>query len=114
MHDEARRADEKGAPSFRDVLEVEAPVRAAPFWIGRAVAAAAAMVVLAASLRLAHRAPETRLVRIETWKPPTDFLLGVSFTDLFDTTPALPPDVPDYAPLLTREEEKANEKGKKS
>lgn len=114
LFEKARRRDEKGAPSFRRVLDrVRAP-HAAPLRIGRAAAAAFALVVLAISLKIGLRARETRPNRIEAWKPPTDFLLEASFTELFDTTPLMPDAVPDYAPLLAREKQKENEKGKKS
>src|SRR5260221_1820603 len=110
LFEETRRADEKGAPPFRRVLERMRAVRAAPLRIGRAVAAAAAVLVFAIALKLARHAPEPPRVGVEAWKPATDFLLEASFTDLFDSTPALPGVVPDYAPLLQKE----NEQGKKS
>jgi len=105
---EARRADEEAAPPFRRVLQRRPTLRfAGSGWIGRAFAVAAAVVLAIAAVTL-RRSPEIPADRIETWKPPTDFLREGAFTELFDTTPTLPEPVPDYSLLL------ANEKGDKS
>jgi hypothetical protein len=106
LFEEARRNDEAKAPAFRRVLDRDASRRHAPRWIGRALAAAAAVIVLTLAVRLLRPTPEAPTVRIEEWKPATDVLLEASFTDLFDVTPVLPEPVPDYAPLLAKQKEK--------
>jgi hypothetical protein len=109
LFDEARRADEEKAPPFRRVLERGSARRfATPRRIGRALAVGAASILIVISARMLHRSPPIPVGRIETWKPPTDFLLEAAFTELFDTIPELPKPVPDYSLLL------AKEKGDKS
>lgn len=111
LFDEARRADEKKAPPFRRVLGRDVSRRPSSGWTGRILAAAAAgvtAIVVVVAARSLQRPQEIPTARIETWTPPTDFLLEGSFTELFDTLPALSKPVPDYSPLLT------NEKGSKS
>lgn len=104
LFDEARRADEEGAPPFRRVLEPQVARKfARPRWMGRPFAAAAAAVVVAILVRTFHRLPETPRPGVETWKPPTDFLLEASFTNSLDETPMLPEPVPDYSRLLEKE-----------
>jgi len=106
---EARRADEEAAPPFRRVLQRRPTLRfAGSGRTGRAFAVAAAAVVIVIAAMTLRRSPEIPADRIETWKPPTDFLREGAFTELFDTTPTLPEPVPDYSLLL------ANEKGDKS
>lgn len=105
----ARRADEEQAPAFRRVLERGAAHRPAkPARIARALVAAAGAAVIVIAVWSRHRAPEIAVARVETWTPPTQFLLEASFTKLFDTMPTLANPVPDYSPLLTKE------KGRKS
>ena len=119
---EARLAAEKGAPPFRRVLERRARRRPAPRWTARAVtgaAAAAAVVVLTLAIRLLRPASPISTLRIEDWKPATDVLLEDSLPNFFDKAPVLAAPVPDYAPLLARENghskrNEVKEKGTKS
>lgn len=108
MFAEARRADEEKAPAFRGVLDRGIARRSAkhPRIAWSLVAAAAIVVVI--SIWSLHRSPKIPPGRIETWKPPTEFLLAASTTKLFDAMPTLANPVPDYSPLL------AKEKGRKS
>lgn len=111
IFERARRDDEANAPPFRRLLERDVSRRPSSSWTGRVLAAAAAgvtaIVVVVAALSL-HRPQEKPSARIEAWKPPTDFLLEGSATELFDTLPTLSRPVPDYSPLLE------NEKGSQS
>jgi hypothetical protein len=107
LFDEARRADEQKAPPFRRILQSRAPAAFAPSRrIARALAVAAAATAVVILARSPRRPPGAPPDHIESWKAPTDFLLGASFTALFDTVPNLTPPVPDYSPLL--EEEKGS------
>ena len=106
LFEEARRADEGKAPPFRRVLERGAARRSASPRFGRALAVAAAAVaaiVVVISAPGFRRPRETASGRIETWRPPTDFLLETSSSELFHTIPALPDPPPDYSTLLAKE-----------
>lgn len=111
IFERARRADEEKAPPFRRLLERQVSRRASSSWTGRVLAAAAAgvaAIVVVVAARSLHPPQEKPAARIESWKPPTDFLLEGSSTELFDTLPTLSRPVPDYSPLLE------NEKGSRS
>ena len=101
LYAERRRADEAAAPPFRRILG--RPPRRAPGRLGRALAAAAALVVLAVGARLLTRAPEPPPAEVGNWAAPTDFLLDSPYPGLTDTTPRLVEPVPDYS-LLLRDE----------
>ena len=101
LYAESRRADEAEAPLFRHTLG--RPRRRAPGRLGRALAAAAALAVLAIGVRLLTRAPEPPPAEVGTWAAPTKFLLDSPYPGLTDTTPRLVEPVPDYSVLLRDE-----------
>ncbi len=114
LFEEARRADEGSAPPFERLMERERRGRPEALRrIGRLLAAAAAILVLAIAVRLLYRVPPPSSAPvgqtpsgIEAWTPPTSTLLRVPFTDLYDSTPVLLEPVPDYSSLLAKEDEK--------